>query len=314
MKPARSLLELAFLLSLLFASPADAANYAFVSSTGDNANPCTRTQPCRSLQAAVDAVNASGQIQVLDAGTYGFVSITKSLTIVADGVTAYVRAVTIENAGARIVLRGLFIANEDAVASGINIVNAKEVLVENCTIEGYASNGIRSGGPDTLLSIKGSISRMNGVDGLRIDASGASAAMIDGSLFADNGDDGIDVGATEITITNSVLSGNGNHGFVLAGGRANVTHTTAANNTGSGFRAEGAARITIESSVSRGNISTGLRVVDTAIGRISHSTFTNNGVGVSNGATLQTRENNIIDGNDDDLGGMPLTPIDELQP
>ena len=50
------------------------------------ANPCTFVAPCRSFQAGHDNTFPDGQITVLDPGTYGAVTITKSISIVNDGV------------------------------------------------------------------------------------------------------------------------------------------------------------------------------------------------------------------------------------
>src|SRR5437763_14474507 len=72
----------------LYAGPAAAQlTTTFVSEArGDNANPCTFVAPCRSFQVAHDHTFPDGQITVLDPGTYGAVTITKSISIVNDGV------------------------------------------------------------------------------------------------------------------------------------------------------------------------------------------------------------------------------------
>src|SRR5262249_57260493 len=70
------------------AAPAQAQlSRTFVSAaTGNDGNNCDRPTPCRSLQGAHDKTNSDGEITVLDPGGYGGVVITKSISIVNDGV------------------------------------------------------------------------------------------------------------------------------------------------------------------------------------------------------------------------------------
>src|SRR5262245_34121629 len=89
----------------------------FVSSVGNDANDCKRLTPCRTFQRAHEATLAKGEITVLDPGGYGALTITKSISIINDGVgeagvlvSGGFNAVTI-NAGAAdaINLRGMTI-------------------------------------------------------------------------------------------------------------------------------------------------------------------------------------------------------------
>src|SRR5215510_686548 len=74
-------------LCLLFAAPAQAQlARTFVSSLGNDANDCQRLTPCRTFQGAHDKTLANGEITVLDPGGYGAVTITKSISIINDGV------------------------------------------------------------------------------------------------------------------------------------------------------------------------------------------------------------------------------------
>src|SRR5262249_16222158 len=74
--------------TLLAAAPAQAQlSPTFVSAaTGSDANNCDRPTPCRSFQGAHDKTNDQGDITLLDPGGYGSVVITKSISIVNDGV------------------------------------------------------------------------------------------------------------------------------------------------------------------------------------------------------------------------------------
>src|SRR5947199_6194201 len=54
--------------------------------SGNDANDCSRATPCRTFQAAHDKTLSDGEITVLDPGGYGSLTITKSISVVNDGV------------------------------------------------------------------------------------------------------------------------------------------------------------------------------------------------------------------------------------
>src|ERR1700682_4953716 len=98
----------------LLAVPANAqATRTWVSGVGDDANPCSRTAPCKTFAGAISKTQAGGEINVLDPGGFGGVTITKSITISSEGFEAGVLVsgtnAIIVNAGANdvIILRGL---------------------------------------------------------------------------------------------------------------------------------------------------------------------------------------------------------------
>src|SRR5947208_13498090 len=78
----------ALLAFALYAAPAEAQlSRTFVSAaTGNDANNCDRPTPCRTFQGAHDKTNSQGEVTVLDPGGYGGLTITKSISIVNDGV------------------------------------------------------------------------------------------------------------------------------------------------------------------------------------------------------------------------------------
>jgi hypothetical protein len=53
----------------------------FVSTSGNDANLCTPTQPCRSFTAAIAQTTAGGEVIALDSGGYGPFTVNKALTI-----------------------------------------------------------------------------------------------------------------------------------------------------------------------------------------------------------------------------------------
>src|SRR5690349_13814744 len=69
-------------LTLVFASLASAqASRTWVSGVGDDANPCSRTAPCKTFAGAISKTAPAGEIDCLDPGGFGAVTITKSITI-----------------------------------------------------------------------------------------------------------------------------------------------------------------------------------------------------------------------------------------
>src|SRR2546425_2723722 len=61
------------------------ASRTWVSGVGDDANPCSRTAPCKTFAGAISKTAAAGEINVLDPGGFGAVTITKAITIDGSG-------------------------------------------------------------------------------------------------------------------------------------------------------------------------------------------------------------------------------------
>src|SRR6201990_3749999 len=57
------------------------ATRTWVSGVGDDANPCSRTAPCKTFAGAISKTAAGGEINCLDPGGFGTVTITKSITL-----------------------------------------------------------------------------------------------------------------------------------------------------------------------------------------------------------------------------------------
>src|SRR6188472_3767861 len=64
------------------------ATRTWVSGVGNDANPCSRTAPCKTFAGAISKTAAHGEINVLDPGGFGAVTITKSITILSDSIDA----------------------------------------------------------------------------------------------------------------------------------------------------------------------------------------------------------------------------------
>src|SRR5271169_2899252 len=71
----------------LLSMPANAqATRTWVSGVGDDANPCSRTAPCKTFAGAISKTAPSGEIDCLDPGGFGALTITKAISIICDGV------------------------------------------------------------------------------------------------------------------------------------------------------------------------------------------------------------------------------------
>ena len=75
-------------IALLFMTVSVAAqeNRTFISVSGDDANNCRRATPCKTFAGALVKTNSGGEIDVLDSGGFGPVTITKAVTIDGSGV------------------------------------------------------------------------------------------------------------------------------------------------------------------------------------------------------------------------------------
>src|SRR5256886_3806650 len=68
------------------------ATRTWVSGVGDDVNPCSRTAPCKTFAGAISKTASGGEIDALDPGGFGAVTITKSITIAGDGTLASILA------------------------------------------------------------------------------------------------------------------------------------------------------------------------------------------------------------------------------
>src|SRR5205809_3355994 len=89
------------------------ATRTWVSGVGDDVNPCSRTAPCKTFAGAISKTAAGGEINCLDPGGFGAVTITKSVAIkchyTEGGVLVSSTNAVVINAAAtdKVTLRGL---------------------------------------------------------------------------------------------------------------------------------------------------------------------------------------------------------------
>jgi parallel beta helix pectate lyase-like protein/collagen triple helix repeat protein len=149
------------LLALSLALPSAALGQttrSWVSGVGDDANPCSRTAPCKTFPGAIAKTAASGEINVLDPGAFGTLTVTKSITILANGVTAGVLASSglngfdINAAGGAVTIDGIDFNGLGSGVVGIKVDNASTVRIENSVITGFTTAGVEVDDPGTATA------------------------------------------------------------------------------------------------------------------------------------------------------------------
>src|SRR5688572_28556111 len=128
------------------------------SPVGDDAAPCSRTAPCSTYAGAISKTATNGEINVIDHGAYGTVTITKSITIdgtgslassLASGTVGFTINITAATDTRKTVrLRGLAVNGSGGAAGpatgtrGIRVLSALAVHVEDCLIDAFSVDGI----------------------------------------------------------------------------------------------------------------------------------------------------------------------------
>jgi len=311
-------------LALAFLAPTGAqaqASRTWVSGVGSDANPCSRTAPCQTWAGAISKTAPGGEIDALDPGGFGALTITKSITL--DGGGGQVASVLVAGTNGIVVAAGatdvVIIRNVrldgllgngtnsgNAGLSGIKLISGGSLSIENCDIFGFNIWGIdfepNSAASlyvtNTTLINNGTVNGTTG-GGIQVLPSGAATAKVVVSGTAmENGRAGMTVdghlttGATTVAVENSVASGNVKAGFTGSAASSPVTlaldHVVANNNGSVGVQSVG-----------------GLSTV-----YLGNSTVTGNKTGVSTSSSgqLLSYKNNQINGNTADGTPIPAVP------
>jgi hypothetical protein len=287
------------------------ASRTWVSGVGDDANPCSRTAPCKTWAGAISKTAACGEIDALDPGGFGAVTITKSITLDGTGTFASILAslvngIIINAASTDVVtIRGLSINGFCNGINGINILQAKTVNVEDCVIFRFnTGNGItvnETSSTGLNLNVRNSVIRDNTLDGINTTST---------------------TGTVTVTLDNVRLSGNGNGLHARSGSRVTARSCVFSNNTTNGVFADAAAAPLVNVFVWDSQISmnggSGVRAGNVGNAGTSGVTLnqnqidrnTGNGITISTGGVINTFGNNSILGNavDGCPGCAPVGP------
>jgi hypothetical protein len=220
------------LLALAATSVAHAqATRTWVSGVGDDANPCSRTAPCKTFAGAISKTAAGGEIDCLDPGGFGVVTITKGITIDCDsgaggilssGTQGMIINITSAPAATDLVfIRNLQINGAGTGTNGINIVNggSKGVVLQDVTVERVTGSGIIAGTNAKVTVIDSVIANTS----LGISQTGSgSQVFITKSAIANTGtalqsSAGNFIGASGNSFTNNSVVYNQNGGQIFTG-------------------------------------------------------------------------------------------------
>lgn len=197
------------------------ATRTWVSGVGDDVNPCSRTAPCKTFPGAISKTAAGGEIDVLDPGGFGSVTIIKSITIDGGGFIAGVLVsgtpgMTV-NAGPNdvVIIRNIDFNGVGGLGTnGINYIAGGTLIVEKVKIFGFMLSGIEVNltGPGNLVvndsSIKG------GTTGIHVKtAVGRVNASLD-HLSLTGAHTGVHAESGFTTISNSIISMNTSYGLL----------------------------------------------------------------------------------------------------
>jgi hypothetical protein len=220
------------------------ATRTWVSGVGDDANPCSRTAPCKTFAGAISKTAVGGEIDVLDPGGFGALTITKSISIEAVGLVAGVLVsgtngiVIAAGATDKVVLRGLTIEGLGTGLSGVKFNSGGALYVQDCTINHFQTgiNVAPSSGQSSVF-ISRTVVRNNSNDGMLFSPSGAASisATLDGVTTENNGGAGVDANnlafGVDISLESST-SANNSVGILSEGGSViNLSNVTVFGNT-----------------------------------------------------------------------------------
>ena len=192
--------------TILYATPSQAqATRTWVSGVGDDANPCSRTAPCKTFAGAISKTAPGGEINVLDPGGFGAVTITKSISIISVGFEAGVlvsgtNGIVVSVADAdKVLLEGLDIEGLGTGLNGVSFISGAKLHIIRCNIHHFTQNGVN----------------------VASSTSGGHAFISDSYIFSNVGGVNVNGTANIGSITNSQILSNTTFG-VQANGASNI--------------------------------------------------------------------------------------------
>ena len=255
----------------------------FVSVIGSDANPCTFALPCKSVQHAHDVVAAGGEVRLLDPGSYGLLTITKSISILGDGhggiaAQSGATAITI-NAGAsdRVNLRGVVIEGFGTGQSGISLTSGGSLNIQDSVIRNFIGLGIKfNPASASQLNISQTVisdAQEGGVYIIGLPSEPVSAVLKHVRLIGNTDglfvSGGISYRNINVTIADSVVTGNpsslslGGGGIIATGSTIDImVRNCIVGNYTKGIVANGPNTIRVTKSTVTGNVNGFSNAVD----------------------------------------------------
>jgi hypothetical protein len=260
------------------------ATRTWVSGVGDDANPCSRTAPCKTFAGAISKTASGGIINVLDPGGFGAVTITKPITItgprgyghlLSSGVQGIIINITSAPLGP-VILRNLDISGAGTTlgTNGINFIAGRTLRLDNVAIESYSNIGLLV--QATTPRIYANNLMMTQVNRGIVLNGGSSVGSSFVHLDITEGTNGIETfgAGNALNVTDCSITDESGVGMVSTGSNVHLEGCEFHNN-GIGIKADGGTT------------------------RVSNSEITNNTTGVSavNGGSVLSRGNNTLEDN-----------------
>ena len=293
-----------------FAAPVSAqATRTWVSGVGDDVNPCSRTAPCKTFAGAISKTANGGEINCLDPGGFGAVTINKSLTIdchyTEGGALAGGNGIVVNATATDVVfLRGLDIFGVSPPSNGVRFLVGAALHIEDCVIRRFnAANSagvsfVPTGTANLYISNSTIANNGNAATGggvvIAPTGSGIARVSIINSRIKDNANAGLLINSSGTTAgiglsaAGTEIAGNNGNGISVlapsAGSQVMLNGMTIVNNSQSGIRADGAGA--------------SLRVGDSTI--MGNAFSSGAGVTIVNSAAVRTSLDNRLDGNQAD--------------
>jgi hypothetical protein len=234
------------------------ATRTWVSGVGDDANPCSRTAPCKTFAGAISKTAAGGEINCLDPGGFGALTITKAITIIC-GETGEAGVLVSGTPGFtvaagptdKVILEGLDIYGLGTGTNGVNFVSGLVLIINKCKISYFATNGVNvaSSTASARVVINKSEILFNGTQGspnsggVTVQGNGVGNVVeIIDTLIQNDLNYGVQVtGATNaVSFLRSVANPTGivsvNSGVLVSIGPSNFFNTGAPNQPVAGFQ------------------------------------------------------------------------------
>ena len=280
------------------------ATRTWVSGVGDDANPCSRTAPCKTWPGAISKTADCGEIDALDPGGFGTVTITKGITLdggggeggqVASILASGVPAITINNSSVNcpfVVIRNLDINGIKSGTTGISVVSGGQVSLENVDIANFTQWCVDTSGATAAVSIvmyNTNLERCGG-GGLRAVNPSAIRVNIEKSTIQRNGTAGSCTGGVGM----GLFAGN-SLSFI------NVHNSMISNNSCGGVESNGSsAKISLHECTVSNNQAFGVHATTSGIIQLAETSVTfNNGTGLlfDGAGQILTWQNNWVGGN-----------------
>src|SRR5262249_20517823 len=256
------------------------------SGVGNDANPCSRTAPCKTFAGAISKTAAGGEINCLDSAGYGAVTITKAISIVCNGVVGSVlvsgtNGIVVQAGPSDIViLRGIEINGIGTRINGVRFLSGKALQVDTVNIYGFTTNGI-----DVALAAGGSSVEVKNTDITNVGQVGIRVTTTSGgvSLDADR------VNISRVTTgVETALGGNGTVSRSTVFGASNGVLASA----------NGAILTVANSVLASNNIGANASVSGATVALTADDLFANNtAVNAVAGSQFITGQDNKLSGN-----------------